>query len=145
MIQKYTFGKPFNTYSVIAAIDSSKGKIPFGKLSNTKEFEWKYSLKDEDIIYGLGQTMKGINLRGSKFRSWCLDNPNQDEGSESLYGAHNFLIIFGKTTFGIFFDYPGEIIYDIGFSEKDYLTVKAEHKSLNIYVITSDSKTNTLK
>lgn len=145
MIQKYTFGKPFNTYSVIAAFDSSKGKIPFGKLSNTKEFEWKYSLKDEDIIYGLGQTMKGINLRGSKFRSWCLDNPNQDEGSESLYGAHNFLIIFGKTTFGIFFDYPGEIFYDIGFSEKDYLTVKAEHKSLNIYVITSDSKTNTLK
>lgn len=139
MIQKYNFGKPFNTESTVVYVENSRGKIPFGKISSGKTFEWNYKLKDSDIVYGLGETMRGMNLRGGLFTSWCLDQPNQTECSPSLYGAHNFVIIFGKETFGIFFDYPGEITFDIGFTECDYFKVTAEKKSLNIYVITPDS------
>ena len=116
MIQKYNFGKPFNTESTVVDVENSHGKIPFGKISSGKTFEWNYKLKDSDIVYGLGETMRGMNLRGGLFTSWCLDQPHQNECTPSLYGAHNFVIIFGKETFGIFFDYPGEITFDIGFT-----------------------------
>lgn len=145
MIKKYTFARPFNTESVINDIPLSKGKIPYGKISGTRNFCFEYKLDDNDIVYGLGQTMKGINLRGSFFSSWCLDEPNQNEGSPSLYGAHNFLIIFGTKTFGIFFDYPGELKYDIAFSTKDTVKISGDFKSLNIYFFIPESKNSSLK
>lgn len=145
MIEKITFGKPFNTESIIKEIKTSKKKIQFGKVKAGKNFCWEYKLKDDDIIYGLGQTMRGINIRGGRFTSWNLDNPTQNESSESLYGSHNFVIVFGKETFGLYFDYPGEITFDVGFTSKDIFSVTASKKSINIYVITPDSTKESLK
>ena len=34
----------------------------------------------------------------------CTDDPVHTEDKRSLYGAHNFIIVSGKTTFGLFFD-----------------------------------------
>ena len=145
MITKYTFGKPFDAESVVIDVPKTTGSVPFGTISAGKAFKWEYDLKQNDIVYGLGQTMKGINLRGSRFVSWCLDQPNQEEDTESLYGAHNFIIVFGKETFALFFDYPGEMKFDIGFTFKDKLTVTAAKKSMNLFVITPEKKSESLK
>ena len=129
MIKKITFGNPFNTESVIKNIPTEKD-ISFlpGKINNSSGFEWKLQLKDDDIVYGLGEVMKGINLRGGKYVSWCLDQPNQDENTPSLYGAHNFIIIFSKNPFAVYFDYPGLMEFDIGFTAQNILKVSAEKK-----------------
>ena len=155
MITKFTFGNPFNTESIINDVQTvqSDCKIPFGKVNgdvnvdvkNSNHFEWEYKLTDTDIVYGLGEVMKGINIRGGKFVSWCLDQPNQEENTPSLYAAHNFLIIFGKEVFGVFFDYPGEMVFDVASSAKDTLSVKAEQKSLNVYFITQQNGANRLQ
>lgn len=147
MIKKFVFGKPFNTESILNDVKEtySEDKIPFGTVKNTPNFEWEYELGEQDVIYGLGQVMKGINIRGGKYVSWCLDQPNQDENTPSLYGAHNFIIIFGKKTFAVYFDYPGEIEFDAGFTFKDKIQVKAEKKSLNLYFIESENQNENLK
>lgn len=145
MIEKFSYGKPFDTGTAVVEVKKSAEKIPFGTVSGGKQFKWEYDLKPGDTVYGLGETMKGINIRGGKFVSWCLDQPNQDETTESLYGAHNFILVFGKETFGVYFDYPGEMEFDIGFTFRDKLTVTAEKKSLNIFVITPEKKSQSLK
>ncbi len=44
---------------------------------------------------------------------------NHTEDKRSLYGAHNLIIVSGKTTFGLFFDYPSELTFDIGYTRMD--------------------------
>ena len=140
MIKKITFGNPFNTESVIKNIPTEK-ELSFlpGKINNSAGFEWKLQLEDDDIVYGLGEVMKGINLRGGKYVSWCLDQPNQDENTPSLYGAHNFIIIFSKNPFAVYFDYPGLMEFDIGFTAQNILKVSAEKNSLNVFIITPEN------
>mgnify|MGYP000444154867 CR=1 FL=1 len=58
----------------------------------------------DDIVYGLGEANRGINKRGYCYISNCTDDPVHTEDKRSLYGAHNFIIVSGKTTFGLFFD-----------------------------------------
>ena len=140
MIKKITFGNPFDTESVIKDIPSEKDFSFFpGNFTDISSFEWNYQLEENDIVYGLGEVMKGMNLRGGKYVSWCLDQPNQDENTPSLYGAHNFIIIFSKNPFAVYFDYPGQMEFDIGFTLQNVLKVSTEKKSMNIYLITPES------
>ena len=64
MITKYTFGKPFDAESVVIDVPKTTGSVPFGTISAGKAFKWEYNLKQNDIVYGLGQTMKGIKTNG---------------------------------------------------------------------------------
>ena len=140
MIKKITCGNPFDTESVIKDIPSEKDFSFFpGNFTDISSFEWNYQLEENDIVYGLGEVMKGMNLRGGKYVSWCLDQPNQDENTPSLYGAHNFIIIFSKNPFAVYFDYPGQMEFDIGFTLQNVLKVSTEKKSMNIYLITPES------
>ena len=85
MTSRYTFGKPFNTESVVNF--PSDGKIftdrkdlfPYGKIEITEGFEFSYKLKDSDQIFGLGQTVSGINKRGKVYEGWCTDDPFHTE------------------------------------------------------------------
>ena len=98
-------------------------------------FAYEYQLDEEDIVYGLGESSRGINKRGYQYISNCADDPNHHEDTRSLYGAHNFLIIHGRETFGLFFDYPAKMTFDIGFTHRDLLTVTCERPDLKLYVI----------
>lgn len=59
-------------------------------------------MAEEDIVFGLGENVRGINKRGWIYESKCSDDPNHREDKRSLYGAHNFLIVDGKECFGVF-------------------------------------------
>lgn len=138
MIQKFYFGNPVDTGAVVKNVDVTKGELSFGKVINEWPFEWNYELSKDDVVYGLGESMRGQNKRGYKYVSWCSDTPNQEETTNSLYGAHNFLIIFGKKTFGIFFETPSKITFDIGMSKRDELKVTTEDTGVIIYLITAE-------
>lgn len=62
MIQKFVYGKPINTDAVVSEVPLSE------ELTILKcDFEHKrfsYTLEREDIIYGLGEAVRGINKRG---------------------------------------------------------------------------------
>ena len=149
MIYRYTFGKPFNTESVVNFPSDAKTFIdkaelfPYGKTDLSDGYNFSYVLKKSDQIFGLGQTVAGINKRGKVYESWCSDDPYHTEEKESLYGAHNFIVINSKEddkTFGLYFDYPGKLVIDAAWSKFDTLTVKAEEPHLDVYIIEPKAK-----
>ena len=144
MISKFTFGRPFNTEAAVISVKASDGVLPFGKTVTEGSFTWNYKSGAKDCVFGLGETMRGINKRGFEFISWNTDQPVQDENVRSLYGSHNFIIIYGKETFGAFFDFPGKVTFDLAFTKKDLISVKAEGKDIDVYFITPEDRKNAL-
>lgn len=146
MVQKFTFGKPFDTEAVVQEIKASKGSLPFG-IARKKDggLCWTCPLFDGDKIFGLGETMRGINKRGYAFDSFNTDQPNQTETTQSLYGSHNFIIVFGKKTFGLFVDYPGRVKFDLGFSKSSELCVQTERAAADLYFFVPQKKSGSLK
>lgn len=141
MVKKYSYGEPFETEAVVETIPEEKGKLKIGKVTATVEqgFCFTYQMDDTDVIYGLGEANRGINKRGYLYESNCSDDPNHSEEKISLYGAHNFIIISGKQQTGLFFDYPGKLTFDIGYTKQNMLTVSCERADLYVYEITGET------
>lgn len=163
MVREYIFGKPFETYAVadrtgIVTKDNNIGFIkakadkvlePYGGITwDDSEYVMSYSthMSKDDIIYGLGENIRGINKRGWLYESKCSDDPNHDEYKNSLYGAHNFLIAVGEMAYGMFIDYPGRVIFDVGYSDINELEIHVCSESFKVYIIDSeaDGKKNQL-
>ncbi|MBR1740350.1 MAG: alpha-glucosidase, partial [Lachnospiraceae bacterium] len=136
MIKRFRFGTPVETGAVPV-----KPELQAEDFTGLKQTErgFKGSLETEEIVYGLGETVRGINKRGWLYESYCADEPEHREDKHSLYGAHNFLLLSGKRQIGFFFDTPGRITFDIGYSKADLLEIIFEDFSLDLYVITGDS------
>jgi len=103
MITKYRFGRPFETGAVVSQeyelknVDEKQGKMQIGPVCWEKEIGFLYQLEEKDIVYGLGQQIRGINKRGWRYTSDNFDNPHHQEDSPSLYGSHNFILVSGKS------------------------------------------------
>ncbi len=143
MIKKYVYGTPFPTEAVVRSIDVSSDKLPFFKTDDSGVFS--YELSEDDIVYGLGEQIRGINKRGWQYVSWNYDNPNHHEDARSLYGSHNFIIISGKQTFGAFFDFAGEIEFDIGYTKRSEMKITPKTSDHIVYIITGDNEKDIVK
>lgn len=143
MIQKYVYGHPFPTDAVVKEIETAKEPLPFFETDNQGSFT--YTLAEDDIVYGLGEQIRGINKRGWQYVSWNYDNPNHHEDTRSLYGSHNFIIVCGKVTFGAFFDYPGKMEFDIGYTRRDTMQIRAAKNDLTVYIITGENEKDIVK
>jgi alpha-glucosidase len=143
MIKKYIYGNPFNTEAVIEDIEASKDELQIFDLDSEGSFF--YSLKEKDIVYGLGEQVRGINKRGWQYVSWNLDIPHHHEDNRSLYGSHNFIIISGEETFGAYFDYPGEITFDIGYTKRTEMKITPVTNDIAVYIITGSDELDIVK
>lgn len=135
MIRKYRYGNPLNTEAVVTKISLEQGSLPYVKVDEVKGLQFTYELGERDRIYGLGEAVRGINKRGWIYVTKCSDDPVHSEDKQSLYGAHNFLMIDGKERFGIFIDYPGFITYDLGYQKKNQIQIHMEEANADIYII----------
>lgn len=143
-IKKYTIGTPFVTDATIKEVKPEKS---IGEYISVKEntIELTFTLSPDDIIYGLGEQLGGINKRGRKYRSFCSDDPCHTEDKEALYGAHNFFVLSGKENIGIFIDFPGEIHWDMGFSKEDEISIVITGTDADIYEISGESEMEIVK
>ncbi len=140
MIKKYVFGNPFDTEAIVKEFPTETSFLPYFNVNDKKGLEFTLPLLREDAVYGLGEANRGINKRGYIYDSYCSDDPNHTEATRSLYGAHSFLIIESKeNTFGVFFDCPSKITFDIGFTERDVLRITTENPDIKVYIIENDS------
>lgn len=140
MIKKYVFGTPFNTEAVILDLPEETGDIPYFHTDTTEGLCFTLTLEKRDAIYGLGESIRGINKRGYLYKGFCADDPNHTEATNSLYGAHNFMVIEQQErTFGVFFDCPSLINFDVAFTYYDKLIVSTENKNINVYIIDGNS------
>ena len=139
MIRKYVFGRPFETGAVEEQIGEEQGLPLYGEIHSEGSFSFRYVMRDGDAVYGLGEANRGINKRGYCYVSDCTDQPNHTEDKRSLYGAHNFIVVSGEETFGLFFDYPSKMTFDIGYEKTELMTVSCERADLYLYVIDGES------
>lgn len=136
MIKRYDFSPFIRTGAVVKELPYHEGApAPFSLKNN----RFTLKLDPRARVYGLGETMRGINKRGWIYESWCTDEPFHTEEKRSVYGAHNFILVDGEKRFGAFFDLPGKITFDIGYTESDMLVITPEQFALDLYIITGDS------
>ncbi len=145
MIRKYRFGDPIETEAVVENIQAEQGEPQFGETSIENGFSFSYIMDGDEIVYGLGEANRGMNKRGYRYVSDCSDDPDHTEDKASLYGAHNFIIVSGKTPFGVFFDYPVRMTFDIGYTKSALLKVSCEYADLYVYVIEGENAYDIVK
>ena len=141
MIRKYIFGSPVNTGAVVEDIPVSKEHPDFGNIVTLSPFCWKYSMLHDTRLFGLGEAVRGMNKRGYLYESWCSDVPRQDEGTKSMYGAHNFFIVkenSSRETFGVFFETGSRVTFDFGYTNYSDILVSCKDTGVILYVITAE-------
>ena len=65
MIRKYRYGTPFDTEALTEKIETAEGAFPYGEISQNEGFAFTYIMDEDDIVYGLGESNRGINKRGA--------------------------------------------------------------------------------
>lgn len=164
MVKKYVYGRPFETYAVVNSenvsyaaeserreffreADMKKALEPYGGITwdepengnDAPAMQYRIRMSDGDVVYGLGENVRGINKRGWVYESKCSDDPNHTESKRSLYGAHNFIIIADAdnpaASKGLFIDYPGRVIFDIGYLDKNELVITVCSGNFTAYVV----------
>jgi alpha-glucosidase len=143
MLYRYEYGLPAETGAVVHSLPLSSGAPAFGTVLSEEPFAWSFTLSPSDRIYGLGENMRGMNKRGFTYTSWCSDESHQTESSSSLYGAHNFMLVTGAETFGIFFDTASRITFDAGWTDSGVLSVTSGDTGIDVYIITAENGSGT--
>lgn len=136
MINRYVFGSPVETDAVLHKPEASpwsNGRLRF------QEHAFVCELDDEEIVYGLGQNVRGINKRGWIYESSCSDDPQHTEDKHSLYGAHNFLLLDGEEKLGIFIDTPSRVVFDIGYTNYHQMIITMETPDFELYLVREES------
>ncbi len=82
---------PFETEALTENIETAEGSRIWRNQSEDG-FAFTYIMDEDDIVYGLGESNRGINKRGFIYTSNCTDDPEHTEDKRSLYGAHNLII-----------------------------------------------------
>ncbi|SFB87947.1 glycoside hydrolase family 31 protein [Butyrivibrio sp. YAB3001] len=138
-IQRYTFGNPLHTGAVVKDIAAQSG-LPAGWKIDSDQKTLTRPMQKETVVYGLGETLRGINKRGWLYTSYNSDEPHHEEGKHSLYASHNFLIFEDKDKcVAIFIDHPGRVNFDIGYSDKDMVSISFEDFDFDMYLIEGES------
>ena len=144
MIRRFVFGEMIETEAILEKPQAEGGAVPF-LCVDEEAMTFSYSMEDSDRVYGLGENVRGMNKRGWIYESKCSDNPDHQEDTRALYGAHNFLVVDGKEQFGIFLDYPGILTFDVGYTRRSELKITASDWNLDLYVITGENVKDIVK
>lgn len=143
MIQKYVFGNAIETEAVVKKIPESEGQVPY--LAQESDHAFTYQMGEDDIVYGLGESIRGMNKRGWVYEAHCNDDPNHVENIRSLYGAHNFFLVDGAETFGVFVDAPQKICFDIGYTSREIMKITIAEGGYVIYIVEGASPSEIVK
>lgn len=142
LVKKYRIGNPIETEAVIECVPITKGPIPGWDPDPDAKSLCSVLAKD-DIVYGLGESIRGINKRGWLYTSNNTDDPNHTEDKHSLYASQNFFLVTKKAEcFGMFVDTPGKISFDVGYTDPDMFRITFEDFDADIYVIKDISPLN---
>ena len=138
MIQRFSFGHPFPTQSVVLSLPAESGPVPFLTPDGSG---WRFTLSEQAAVYGLGEMPRGINKRGWHYITNNTDESRHSEDKLSFYGAHNFLLVRdGSTCFGLFVDFPGKVYYDIGYTRHDLFSFHTETPDYDLYLLSGENE-----
>ncbi len=138
MILRFDFGTPLHTGACVLSLPVQKDPVPFLTVSALAEGAVTLSLPlgQGDMLFGLGEQVGPVNRRGRRYVSWNSDEFNHTEDRQSLYGSHNFLLVWReKEPFALYLDDPGRVRWDLGWTRRDQMTVTSENGDFSLYLI----------
>ena len=147
MILRYDFGHPYDTGALVQQLPVSEGPMPrFTVAVKDRQVSFSVPMGEEDMIFGLGQAVRGLNKRGHRYRAWNSDDFSHTEDKSSLYGSHNLLLFSGADgVWGAYFDDPGAVTFDLGYTRGDEAVITSENGDLSVYIIEGNSLTDLVR
>ena len=147
MIRRYAFGHPYETGAVVRQLPVCTEPMPhFTVRQEGARVRFSVPLGKDDMIFGLGQSVRGLNKRGHRYRAWNSDDFSHTEDKVSLYGSHNLLLFTGENgVFGAYFDDPGAVEFDLGYTRSSEAVITSENGDLTVYVLEGDSLTGLVR
>ncbi|MBQ8200929.1 MAG: alpha-glucosidase [Clostridia bacterium] len=147
MIRRYDFGHPIETGAVVSKPPVCTDDMPrFAVVQEEGRVSFKVVMGEDDLVFGLGENVRGINKRGHIYRAWNSDDFSHTENKSSLYASHNLVLFSGKSgVFGAYFDDPGAVTFDLGYTRGDEAVITSENGSLTVYYIESESLIGAVK
>jgi alpha-glucosidase len=141
-VQKISFGEMIPTDTIHKELfnETESFYVPGAIEKNKNHHIWKLDLRDGDVVYGLGQSIRGMNKRGFVYESFCSDDPNHTPDKKSLYGAHNFFVVQSENPWGIYIDFAGKVSFDVGFEHQDILKIDVEGVDFDAYIFNGTYK-----
>jgi len=141
MIRRFDFGSPFETQAVVLACPPCWEKLPYFTCTQSEAgLSFTYEMAEDEMIFGLGETVRGINKRGHLYRSWNSDDGEHCEHKNSLYASHNFIIFYaGGRALGLFVDDPGQVTFDLGRTDASKAVITSQNGDVRLYLIEGDS------
>lgn len=138
MIKKYIFGDVFATDAVVCDVPCGDKLEYFSVEKDGSGYVFRAPLGGDDIVYGLGESMRGINKRGGRYVSFNTDNMHHTDDMPCMYGSHNFIVVDGAIKFGAFFDTPARAVFDIDYDGSGQICVSCE-QPVAVYIVGGDS------
>ena len=134
MYIRYQIGNPsIKTESVVQELEVTDGELP-GWGYNRQQRSMSYCLGEKDLVYGLGETVRGMNKRGWRYISNNTDETFHEEEKNSLYSSHNFFVIISADkSIGIYVDTPGVVEFDIGYTKLNQIILHFEEFDADLY------------
>ena len=85
MIRRYDFGTPISTGAIAIPQPVCTGDMPRFAVSKSGDaVSVTVKMDEDDMIFGLGESVRGINKRGPRYRAWCSDDFSHTEDKASL-------------------------------------------------------------
>lgn len=144
MIVQLAYGVPVETGAVVAEVPAGERLTHF-TLGQEAPLAFTCPLGKEDAVYGLGETMHGVNKRGYRYISFNYDDAHHKDEMPSMYGSHNFIVVDGVQPFGAFFDTPAKVVFDVDSAGNGVLTVSCDSPNLRLYLVDGESAYDVVK
>ncbi len=147
MIRRYDYGEPIPTGAIELPQPVCTDQMPrFSVVQGEGVLTFRLTLEEDDLIFGLGENVRGINKRGHIYRAWNSDDFAHTEDKRSLYASHNLVLFSGsRGVFGLFIDDPGAVTFDMGYTRGDEAVIICENGSCSAYYIEADSLIGAVK
>ncbi len=147
MIRRYDYGAPYTTGAIFRPVPLCTDAVPHFIVTHDEcSVSFRLTMDEDDMIFGLGESVRGINKRGHFYRAWNSDDPSHTENKNSLYASHNFLVFQSrKGVFGVFVDDPGTVDFDLGYTRGDEAVITSTNGNFSFYVIEADSAPGVVK
>lgn len=138
MIRKTTFGTPLDTQAVTISVEEDVLRH-FSVEEKGDKLVFCCPLEQDAVIYGLGETTGPMNKRGRRYISFNTDTADHSESNPSLYGSHNWLLVVGKTSFGVFFDTPARCVFELDWKHSGQIRVICESRDVAVYCVEGET------
>ncbi len=135
---KFEFKCSNGKKAIGSAFKIDKDVFAVKKYEKGIEITKKLGIKEH--ILGLGEKTLELDRRRSRVVMWNTDSYAYGKDTDPLYVSIPFFIsVLNNKKMGVFVNYPGRIIFDIGINRYDELSIRIEDDSVEIFIITGDT------